>query len=762
MGEPVIRYREEKPRVIDELDAPLRRLVERVARWIEDPERRALGSRAWVAGIYGGRGTGKTSFLQTLFKVLKKPDSSRGTKPQCVLPNVESAADGIFAPADAGQEDDLLFLLLDHLKHRSPTGSTVKGFDEARLAQVRQKDSARFLQYAQDISPSEKEIPRLLMEVHNDIAGTTSSIKTAFHDILSSLRTADQTLVLLVDDLDLQPHRALELLELVYLFMSHPGVVVLLAADRDLLINSVDRALEHRGLKSGGLANALVTKYVPYQWMLPVPSVSTRLDDLWHQDQSSPPELPRWWSEEFRVLYRSEHDRKALAQTLLGPLLPRSYRGLKTLHNRLLSLRDELSTDEAADSALASLVPHHLVEELQLAREFVAPFMSMVAAIDVRFPELGVLTILRESPSELLKSLDRLGSAPIAKQLRQLDTMTKSELLVVADAVDRVASSIGSRHQPDDDDRETAPLDRLRPPYFEARRLGEVKQALFQLAESWKDLRQRAAAAPVETRLLAVSMMTDALAMIEPQWIHRFAREDVENWHIDLRPFVAAGKGVPEELRGARREAYSQIKQRRVLGFAGAVELHVKARLSFVLWLGWELRYLRPVTAYNVYGDDRIPFDGPPKPLRFADNDVYWLLEPVPSDLPPARSREAIVLVDLTGRSTADQLGTFFIDRATGEQPSVGDHRYRLLGPLNRRIEPPDIVPIIEDVLELLGRLRRDRGVERFHLAFAGPDVAAFFLGQQLNAIGRVSLYEFYSDHYEYVFDLEEARPAPP
>ncbi|MCC6553014.1 MAG: SAVED domain-containing protein, partial [Polyangiaceae bacterium] len=87
-------------------------------------------------------------------------------------------------------------------------------------------------------------------------------------------------------------------------------------------------------------------------------------------------------------------------------------------------------------------------------------------------------------------------------------------------------------------------------------------------------------------------------------------------------------------------------------------------------------------------------------------------------------------------------------------------HRYRLLFETGRRVEPEDLDGILRDVVELLGQLRR-HGVEHIHLAFAGPDVVAFFLGQSLNALGRISLYEFYTDHYEFVFDLEERSAAP-
>ncbi len=83
-------------------------------------------------------------------------------------------------------------------------------------------------------------------------------------------------------------------------------------------------------------------------------------------------------------------------------------------------------------------------------------------------------------------------------------------------------------------------------------------------------------------------------------------------------------------------------------------------------------------------------------------------------------------------------------------------HRYRMLFKgLPAIIGPEHVLPILRDVVELFGR-RRSVSVQRFHVGFTGPDVVAFFLGQQMNAWGEVHLYERYGAKYEHVFQLDE------
>lgn len=781
------RYRQERPRVVDQEDAPLRTLADEIRAWVKEPER-ATAPSGWVAGVYGGRGTGKTSLLFTLLRLLRdEADSaaSRGKQPCCALPKPHDRKNdelkteeirelALFAPADAGKDDDLLFLLLEHLKKYPRWEEGLKGFQGAWTAQVKKQDSDRFFQLAQETSTSAKQLPQELVDLHAKIAATTSEIREGFKEIIRHLNAGDQRLVLLVDDLDLQPHRALELLELLHLHLNHPGVVVIIAADRDLLVRSITQELRKRGIDRADIADALLAKYVPYQWTLPVPGEGERLSVAWGDDAESEAELPDWWSEraveQYRLYWREEtaerrlapQDSSALAEHMLAPVLPRTYRGLKAFHNRLLSLRAGPTTPSTPSSA--PLVATDWTG-LGVADDFIPPLISMAVAVDVRFPELGLVSALRETPSMMAQVRQRMHPDQQDERDKEAEgrlQQTRSEGRIVADALDRIAEAIerGVRAK-EGASAELPVLDRLTSPYLDGRRLGEAREVMRQFATKWVDLIRHSAPTPVsKERFLTLSMMTDALALVESLWRGRYDEDSVNHWHIDLRPLVSTGRGTPQELRAAREEALRILRERGILGFEGRVELHLKAKLAFTLWLGWELRYLNPVIAYNVHGDERVPFEGPAEPIRFEDTGIYWFLDPEPSQVSSEPSSEAIVLVDLTGKSTPAQLADFRREGAAAPVQVPAAHRYRLLFETGRRVEPGFLLGILRDVIELLGQLRR-HGVEHIHLAFAGPDVVAFFLGQNLNALGRISLYEFYTDHYEYVFDLEEPSPAP-
>src|SRR5580704_2628986 len=169
----MIRYRAEEPLVLSE--GPTYELAEQLADWIEDKNRR--GSKyGWVAGVYGGRGAGKTSFLLTVLHILQERAQGRTSKskaPTCTLPAVDDKhiLHGLLAPAATRTDDDLLFLVLDHIEKRYASADPGKGrleklFHEARMAEVKRKDQKSFIDYARDVSPSNEALPKALVELH--------------------------------------------------------------------------------------------------------------------------------------------------------------------------------------------------------------------------------------------------------------------------------------------------------------------------------------------------------------------------------------------------------------------------------------------------------------------------------------------------------------------------------------------------------------------------------------------------------------------
>jgi SMODS-associated and fused to various effectors sensor domain/KAP family P-loop domain len=740
----------------------LARLMARIEQWIVS----ALGSNtppqgALVLGLYGGRGTGKTSALLTLFARLR----DRGN---FVVPNVapdtpvmaqQHAA--LFRPAETRDHDDLLFLLLRHLEtYPSNDGSRPEQIDTIRGLEVRRKEYRYFFDYIKEISASRDDLEDRFVKLHIDVADGTQKLRGAFGKLIGCLRDDGLgrlrgPLLLLIDDLDLQPHRALETLEHLYLFLNHPGVVAVVAADKDLLLESIAHTLEkrlaHALEKSAGnlryLAGALLAKYVPHSWHLPVPVEDRRLALLWEGWN----ELPHWWSDEAVRCARQARADQPLRRDIaaIAEILPPTYRGLKAMHNRLLSLREELRCEPETAVVLSGETGKPLAVGLGVARRLVPALLSALVAFDVQFPDVGLLSLALARPGkikDLLASLAPRAPSESNDDQRQqrLRAMVPAEVMVWF-------QTIASMSRTDEGDEESealaawSPLDRLdRADYTEERR-EEAEGLVEKIAALWSEFVEAGTAAPGERRFLAVSHHADALAMARPVWVNEY--DPAEVWHIDVQAYG-------NELGAARAAAAAQIRKLGVTSFAGRVLLHVKASLALVLWLGWELRYLHAIEGLNLLHGATM-FPGPTQGLDARG--TFQIMEAETVNPVSERSLDAIIIIDLLRLSKPEQVGRF-LDK--DGQPVVCSQRWRLLGPGNI-IQPGDLVALLEDMIELIERLRSS-GVERFHLGFVGPDVIAFFLGQQLNARGSFLLYTWSQsrNRYEFAFSLQENHSA--
>lgn len=695
----------------------------------------------------------------------------------------------MFAPAATRAQDEILFMLLEHLHTYPVRVHLPSGFDQAREAEVRRKDLDRFLKYEQEIATSSKDIPRRLVEVHKEAAGTTSKLRKAFKAVLESLKPEGELLLVLVDDLDLQPHRALELLEILHLFMNVKGVVVLIAADKDLLLHSIDLALKREKRHHPGLASALLAKYIPHEWLLPTPGEGERLDLL------TGSEVATWWPEdvlhglgEARAARRhrelqkereqmegghvdSEEEElifatpKEMIERFLLPLAPITYRGLKAFHNRLVSWRERLESTRAradGDLELDRRLAHQY-SKLTLNRYLLRPFLTMMVAFDVRWPELDLLGYLERSPGVVERVFDELVVMDDAKH--EPETIARSndpyELLTGEWPGDLPV--LGEFLQPES--------------RLTRGDLGEAKRTLRELARVWNFWRRSGGGVEPEGRFLTITVRPNANAFDESRRIWRsiFLREVVEDWHLDLRSFVKSENPSPEEIRRTRDASIAYLREKmQVADVQGRLEIFARAPLSYLVWLGWSLDRQKSVVVYNA--DAKKPFEGPLGRLRFPDREyetadvaIFARAEGRIGGRSAPRAIEAggaievggaIAIIDVT---MDHKVQPEHLDRFRRGQASVNSQDRCLFTRRSAHaIEPEDLVPILRDVLELIGRLHRDRGILHLHLALAGPDVVAFFLGRQLKAQGiQISLYEFYGDHYEWVFDLEENASVP-
>ncbi len=718
----MISYRPEGPVVLKE-SAPLYDLAQQIGRWIKDPERM---NRGWVAAVYGGRGSGKTSLLWTLRDLLKRESSA------LILPKGERD-EALFSISQTRSDDELFALLVEFLARAY---GKLDALNKIKRIDMRWHDRKRFVDYEQSMAANDDDLVDRLTNAYTQAACSTKELQDAFKDAFKEYQSRDQPagskkpLVLLVDDLDLQPHRALELLEIFRLFLNREGIIVLLAADRDLLIHNIDEGLKDKRTRQPGLAGALLGKLVPYSWMLPLPTLEERQQNLWSMsDDGEEPELPRWW----RALSLTE-DLEAAVRRDMGPLLPHFYRGLKALHNRLISLRQELlrRAEEPKDSDFLKQLGDTYRQSLGLTDPYIPSAFSMVAALDVRWPSLGILDALLQTPAEFIEALTVLALPKDDEEGGQKKSL--SELSA--------------------SDRQLPILDRLDDRWLAGRDIGEARRLLGQMASLWASWREFAAEAQTAARFFAVSLDNEALKRSEILWKERFEKKRLPRpLHLDLREFADPQREHPERLRKARKQAYDYLKEQSLGSLPGRLEMRAEAPRSLLVWLGWYLRYVE-VAAYNYFSGTYSSYELPSR-LPFLNRGTYDILQgPDEAISEVTGPNELVLLLDTLGRSNEEDLDKF-ID--LGGEPLSRWYRARLQTPAGWILTPDGLVALMQDVIEYLGRMKQEYDFQRIHMGLAVPDVVALSLGRQLNA-WPIKLYEFNktAQRYQYVFDLAD------
>lgn len=264
-------------------------------------------------------------------------------------------------------------------------------------------------------------------------------------------------------------------------------------------------------------------------------------------------------------------------------------------------------------------------------------------------------------------------------------------------------------------------------------------------------------------RFFTVSLNDDASRLSAPLWEGRFSPDAVQNLHLDLRAHAPnASMVAPEQLIQARAAAFEFIRGKGLTSSTHHIDLVLRCKVALAIWLGYEMRFSRKIRAFKYYAGDLVPFSQPREVECVGRADLQRLeIEPPLRAGSTTASGDAVLLVDLVGKATDAQLDRFFPREGA---PAVRTrHAYRLTLAAGTVVQPEDLEPILVDVIETLGALRA-RGAGRVHLGFAGPDVLAFFLGQQLRAQGlSIHLYEFYSMEggtYRLAFPLEAQDPS--
>lgn len=371
-------------------------------------ERRSVQSNAgWVAGVYGGRGTGKTSFLWTLVDELKqrteRAKQKAGEAP-CVMPAIEHAKDALLIPAATRDHDDLLFLLLKHVEQVYGNDGTCRDQRTRGAAQERSKgrgseEGHEVLHRLHARGRARQRSRRPCRGVQDDVATTTKTLRQSFTEILKLLSEPRGpgfgVLPLFIDDIDLQPQRALELLEIVHLFLNVPGVVVMTARSRPSApCDSKRPPGARRGAPWARIGPARQVRALSLE-SLRCPAAPSAWRRSGRRNPGTRTTSPRCrpggrrnrrWAWARRPRVRG----KRPAEKMLGDLLPSTFRGLVALHNRLLGLMADWDIKPGAPDLWQALEQRFGVG-LAVPARLIGPFVSMAAAVDVRHPELRLM-----------------------------------------------------------------------------------------------------------------------------------------------------------------------------------------------------------------------------------------------------------------------------------------------------------------------------------------------------------------------------------
>ncbi|MBK8230637.1 MAG: hypothetical protein IPK72_08660 [Candidatus Eisenbacteria bacterium] len=196
--------------------------------------------RLHVGAIWGPRGSGKTSLLLSLAEklrlnkpkqlILPAPDPQ--TKEQCSTA-AKRPHDQLFAPdlLDDTNGDHLFSHLLKFLgkNYHGLRGEALKSPLE-HLTQHRHFDDIK--SYTVDTATSSSKLLEQLTDRLSERATFSAELRKA----LSAAIPPNGWYLLLIDDIDLVPHRGPELLTLLHTYLRDLPFIVLLAADREQLV----------------------------------------------------------------------------------------------------------------------------------------------------------------------------------------------------------------------------------------------------------------------------------------------------------------------------------------------------------------------------------------------------------------------------------------------------------------------------------------------------------------------------------------------
>lgn len=713
-----------EPRVVTD-PGPFLTLAEEIVDWVKsDKTTRKLR----VGCVWGDRGSGKSSMLLTI--LLKLRDHEDLSSP--CLRQIEASEPPnpklLFEPSRLRPGDSLFFYFLDFLKTRYALADAPT-LDKIYRAEAQASHSDRFLDYKRDTACTSEayaqEIVKFFQETNERTGEIASAIRAAFH---GATRT-----VVMIDDLDLQPHRSHELLLMLNLF-SEVDLTVILASDANQLRRSIQHQLE--GDPDTSLGSKIIAKYIHVGWKLPVPLANDLMTGLWQPEQGF--SLQEWWKpltnleaprqpqDSISVDSRRgpaeprNHPRDGVTVDVLRKLLneavPPSWRGLNRLYNRLVQWDARYWKEDSPH--MTSRYPDMIREYdgINTLSAYIPSFVSLLLAIDESFPELDIVDAFEADLDSLKRGLEAVQDAD--KTLPVLDRLYDDSVIV-------------------------------------GRRRGRAIRILKNFGQYWRSYWEASntrTGGPLAALVTVSVNPRDARAVAEPWW-ERFLRHGDVAFNWDYREKIAE-KDRPSAAEIRRlcddiQEDVSSLPQRAGLYF------FMYAPLSLAAFTGWVTRYAEKVVALSLPPgqSELLELDWGGSIEEGLQRDLV-LLEILKTHA--SEGADAALIVDVRPRPDRS-LDVTFVD-AHGSELSFRQVAKLVSSEGFRLTTGEEVDDIIHD-LELTIRDLRAGGMAHIHIGLACPSALAILIGRALHPYAPVTLYEYAPNaeggrRYEYIRDL--------
>lgn len=646
-------------------------IVEQLKGWLKESKLKEHGPH--VGAILGGRGSGKTSVLQTVgaWAIEQRWAVAVNADDKPVL----------FDPSELAIHTSVEFALTRYLRQVRLAAETASNdmneLDNAEADWMAALQPDRYLDLLKEDAPSAKQLLPRLREGQATIELAHCAAREKINQWCKKVQS-NHNILLLVDDIDLHPERILQIFELIYYYFQHPSVHVLISGAQAEIHAALEHALQRQNraaaARTSGLAQAFLDKWMPVRWHINDLPVSKRWDFL-VSVLGADGQKPHLTSRPAFPLSDGEltPDRKKHLQDTL----PGNYRLLKQVHNACVRERSDSDRQER-QSILKDMF--NIVDES--AQDI---FWSGLLAADIRVPEQKLRETFFSQPEHLRSCLD--GWRPTAN----------------------------AHHS---DPRSVHPL----PADFVTAKITNV--TLAALGQLWGTLLER-------RHVVAISGDGDALALF---------RGAVEE---PFEIYLPDGRSDTAEALSLLTDGLKSVKAQ--LPLSTHLTLAIRAAQAYGILAGFELRFYRKLDIQA--GPDEVIV----APSEFLRDTPLKHLQLVPAV--DAGASEVVLGLDLLGRMTDAQLAD--IDAAP-DGP-----RYILKRLAAGRLSPTNYEPLVAETLNVLRRLKNE-GVNKVHLALAGPIPFAVILGHQLQQQAPlIELYEFDRGQgtYRHFFPLQQPDP---